>query len=210
MKSLSSLSPLAFLALFVFVILLIPPGRIYERLKEWQSGLGAAFGLVVAAMVSTWSAEQSLNMWKLQQDTESYQVANALVAEIEVMYEPLLDLAEITSNNKESVAVAAQSPANRYCMHLQRHSLAWVTVADLGLFDANKSNMGKIPSHVGVDFTRFHLDWRELRKIRDEIPKESCNSVTSKQFDRITTLAIGLLKRIERLKASVAKLSPGT
>lgn len=167
-----ALLPILIFVVGVVAILILEIGfkthPVTEAIRPWQGGLGALLGFVSLALSVQMNATATQHIQRIEREAAGRQLALALHAEAL----PLLSrLIVVTTSASTGSAITKRILAEFDEKTLQDTTLnircsggkkQIRPVRPIGVFEANKANLGLLPGQLAYLFVDFHQHWAEL------------------------------------------------
>ena len=167
-----------------------------EAIRPWQSGLGALLGFVSLALSVQMNSEVTRASQRLEREAAGRHLALSLHAEIL----PLLARLNFISMS----AATGSSVTNGILTKIDKNYLndpqlkircsggkkEITAVKPIGVFEANKANLGLLPGQLAYQFVDLHHVWSELNHLIAALPEQSvCTAELKHAIDLVEASA---------------------
>jgi len=187
--------------------------RITEAIRPWQSGLGALLGFVSLALSVQMNAAATQHSQRLEREATGSHLALSLHAEVL----PLLARLNAISTSAATGSAITKGILIKFnekdlknpnlkirCSGGKKEIHA---AKPIGVFEANKANLGLLPGELAYLFVALHHTWAELNQSISALPEQSkCNAELQRAIDIVEASANLVIAHMRVIDAEYERL----
>jgi hypothetical protein len=187
--------------------------RVTEAIRPWQSGLGALLGFVSLALSVQMNAAATQHSQRLERDAAGRHLALSLHAEILPL---LARLTNINSTAAQGSAMTKNMITSFSAKELKDTKIKVRcsggkkeirAVKPIGVFEANKANLGLLPGQLAYFFVDLHHSWAELNESIEALPEQSeCTAELQRSIEFVEVAARIVILRMRLIDDEYQRL----
>ena len=169
---------------------------VLTAILKWQSFLGALVGLIVVAFSVQLTATENRSQISDEREIRGRQTVLALHSEVTSLIKEIGKLGVSASTGadvaKKQKVRLDQLKIGKYTLTCPGGKELIRVVRPMGVFEANKANLGLLPGRLPYQFVSLHDAWRQLVESIERLPK----TIDCTSGDRYDLTEIEILTRI--------------